>query len=149
MIVVSEAVVAEKAEKKVTQENTNNVSVPNVPFISSQAKTPSESESLQISLQTSAESQVRSQSETSQKSSLAEMAQEVIKRKHEETVKNGGVAPSDSEMRRICENVLDDYRRCKLNGCDNVETSDDNHPIPSDDMENSSLYDSAYAPAEY
>ena len=52
-------------------------------------------------------------------------------------------------MRRICENVLDDYRRCKLNGDDNVETSDSQYPIPSDDMESFSLYDQTYAPAEY
>lgn len=44
-------------------------------------------------------------------SSMAEMAQEVLRRKQEETVKRGGVSPTNEELQQMCANVLDDYRK--------------------------------------
>ncbi len=66
----------------------------------------------------------------SQHSSLAEMAEEVLKRKNEEMSKNGGIEPTDDQMRELCANVVDDYRRCSL-GCDKNKSCQISKLMPS------------------
>jgi hypothetical protein len=56
-------------------------------------------------------------------SNMEELKQEVLRRSQEETVRRGGVAPSNEELKQMCTNVLDDYRHSASHGKDCVSTS--------------------------
>lgn len=62
--------------------------------------------------------ETRSVASTVGSESMAEMAQEVLKRKQEETARRGGVPPSNEELKQMCASVLDDYRKSSTCGKD-------------------------------
>jgi len=69
-------------------------------------------------------------------------AKEVLRRKHSETDRRGGIPPSKEELQRMCSQVLTEQRRgascgngCAMRSKSDVNASDDN--------------DSYYAPVDY
>jgi len=74
--------------------------------------------------------------------SMAELAEEVMKRKQEETSKRGGVAPSGEELRQMCASVLDDYRKSQSCGRDCGKSSRASSEVSAND-EQASSYASA------
>lgn len=90
-------------------------------------------------------------SNSSDNSSLAELAEEVMRRKQEQISKTG-FEPTDEEMKNLCANVLDDYRKCKLN-CDDgksckTKTQDDYSLFQeSQNISGVDPAESSYAPA--
>jgi hypothetical protein len=73
------------------------------------------------------EQNIRAESESPRgEVSMEELAQEVLKRKQEETERRGGVAPSGEELRQMCAGVLNEYKRspsCK-SGCGSSSSSE-------------------------
>lgn len=58
---------------------------------------------------------------------MAEMAEEVLKRKQEETLRRGGVPPSNEELKQMCASVLNDFRR--TTSCENKKSSADSYDV--------------------
>lgn len=79
----------------------------------------------------------RVETESIGSNSMAEMAQEVLKRKAEETNRRGGVPLSSDELKHICASVMDDYKKTNT-GCKDCTNSDESLSVGSVDPMSSS-----------
>lgn len=116
VIVVAEAVLQAKAETKAEVSQTPrgeviNRTTPKVEEVSSASSSPS----------------------------MAEMAEEVLRRKQEETNRRGGVPMSGEELKNLCAGVIDDYKRTNTKvGCKDCDSvSSESSVVSSDPMSTS------------
>lgn len=82
-------------------------------------------------------SNLAQQTVSESKPSMTQMAEEVMRRKQEETAKNG-VEPSPEELRRICSGVLNEFRKsCSSCGTSSGSSSGSGSEITGHDSNNS------------
>ena len=84
-----------------------------------------------------------SSSESVGSESMVELKQEVLKRKQEETARRGGVPPSNEELKKMCANVLDDYRKSASCGKDCGSSAGSS--LPEEEMPGVDSMASSYA----
>ena len=98
---------------------------------------------------------VKAKSEGANKSeehvSIAELAEEVIRRKQEETARRGGVAPSNAELRQISAEVLAEYKKASSPISSNISGNSisDNSDVSGNEVSGLDVDASSYASAEH
>lgn len=89
-------------------------------------------EPIQYEMMTHTESEANNSVNQTHQTTMTELAEEVLRRKKEETDRRGGVQPSPDEIKQLCAVVLDEYRRSPTCGADCVRQTTRRVPVYSE-----------------
>lgn len=67
--------------------------------------------------------------------SMAEMAEEVLRRKEEEINKKGGIPLTVEELKKICANVMGEYKKSNMQECSDIISRENSDVLPKENSD--------------